>query len=268
MPDKLQQLRRRLIKKAKRQVQQRYAESDVHIIRAVAVLQDLDATFNLLAENAVEWYSAYFPELHQLLKDNEKYLQLVYLIGGRKGFDAKKVAEIAGEETAEKIAAAAKKSMGSEVEPPVLDAMKLLALNALNLREERKLLERLVEKQMAEYAPNLSQLAGAVLGARLLAAAGGLRQLALLPASTIQLLGAERALFRHMRNSRVKGPKHGLLYQHALVRSVPAKHKGKVARSVAAKLAIAAKADFFKSKERVSGRLQKELQQRVKQLQK
>jgi len=109
-------------------------------------------------------------------------------------------------------------------------------------------------------------VAGTVLGARLIAGAGGLKQLALLPSSTIQLLGAEKALFRHLRNKRIKGPKHGLLYQHAMVKRVPAKHKGKVARSVAAKIAIAARADFFKSKGKVGENLQKELQQRVEAL--
>ncbi len=267
MPDKLLDLRKKLIRKSKKRMQQRYAESDVHIIRAVAVLQDLDNTFNLLAENTIEWYSAHFPELHQLLKDNGQYLQLVCFLGERKNFTEKKVGETVKEKKkGKKIAAAARKSMGSPLSKEVLDAIKLLAFNALNLKQERALLEKLIEKEMQGYAPNTAELAGPILGARLLAAASGLKQLAMMPASTIQLLGAEKALFRHLRNKNVKGPKYGLIYGHSLVKKMPGKHKGKVARSLAAKIAIAGRADFFGKRGGIGEKLQKELQERIKQL--
>ncbi|MDP2974228.1 MAG: NOP5/NOP56 family protein [Candidatus Diapherotrites archaeon] len=267
MQDKLQILRNQLIQKAKKQVQIKYAESDVHIIRAVSLLQDLDASFNLLAENCIEWYGAHFPELQQQLRNNELCLQLISSLGERKNYGEKKVAEIVKEkEKAAVIAVAAGKSMGSDVKPDVLSALKQLAENSLNLKKERAALEKMIEKEMNAYAPNTALLAGPVLAARLLAAAGGLRQLALMPASTIQLLGAEKALFLHLRNPKIKGPKYGFLYQHALVRSVQPKHKGKVARSVAAKLAIAARLDFFGSKEKIAEKMLLELKEKIKKL--
>ena len=121
---------------------------------------------------------------------------------------------------------------------------------------------------MNSYAKNLSNIAGATIGAKLIAAASGLKQLAFMPASTIQLLGAEKALFRHLRNKRINGPKYGHIYQHPLVKKTPAKHKGKVARSLAAKLSLAARADYFKAKEDVSGKMQKDLQDRIEKLSK
>ncbi|MBN2067568.1 MAG: NOP58 family protein [Candidatus Diapherotrites archaeon] len=266
MQDKIQQLRKQLIKKAKKQVQVRYAESDVHIIRAVSLLQDLDAGFNLLAENCIEWYSAHFPELHNIVKDNETYLKLVQELGDRANFTEKNAAEIIKErERRKRVLDAAKKSMGSEIQKDVLEAIKMLSKNALSLKKERLLLESLIGKQMQGYAPNTAGLAGPILGARLIAAASGLKQLAMMPASTIQLLGAEKALFRHIRDRKIKGPKYGHIYGHALVKKQPAKHKGKVARSLAGKLSIAARADYFHG-ENISEKLKQELEERAKQL--
>lgn len=263
----MRQLRQKLIQKAKKQVQIRYAESDVHIIRAVSLLQDLDASFNLLAENCIEWYASHFPELQQQLRNNELCLQLICTLGERKNYSEKKLEEIVKEkEKVNGIIAAAVKSMGSEVKADVLNALKLLAENSLNLKKERVALEKMIEKEMSAYAPNTALIAGPVLAARLLAAAGGLRQLALMPASTIQLLGAEKALFLHLRNPKIKGPKYGFLYQHSLVKIVQPKHKGRVARSVAAKLAIAARLDFFGGKEKIAEKMLIELKEKIKQL--
>jgi nucleolar protein 56 len=267
MPKDIQQLRKQLIKKAKKQVQAKYSEKDVHIIRAVSVLADLDNAFNLLAENCIEWYSAHFPEMHSVVRDNEAFLKIVSELGERQAISGKKLSKLLGEsQKASLVEEKAKKSMGSPLPKKALQEIKLLAQNALSLKEERKKLQQFIEVEMETLAPNFSEMAGPVLGARLLASASGLKQLAMMPSSTIQLLGAEKALFRHLRNKKSKGPKYGLIYGHPLVKKVPGKHKGKLARSLASKLVLAARADYFGSKKNLAKEMQKELEQRIKQL--
>ncbi len=261
----IEKLRKKLIGKAKKQVQEKYAGRESHVIRAAAVLQDLDACFNLLAEHCIEWYSMHFPELKGMVKDNQAFLKLVYFVGERGKFSEKGVKEQAGEKNVKRIVAAAKKSMGSAIEEGMLKEVQLLALNALNLREERDFLLRFIEKEMEAVAGNFSKVAGALLAAKLLGEAGSLRKLALMPSSTIQLLGAEKALFRHLRNKQVKPPKHGLIYMHPLVQKVARGNRGKMARALAGKLGIAAKADYF-GKTDIAAKLQQDLEQRFNQL--
>ncbi len=268
MPKDIKQLRLQLIKKAKKQVQIKYSEKDVHIIRAAGVLQDLDNSFNLLAENCIEWYSAHFPELHSIVRDNEAYLKIVSEIGERNAISAKKLSKLLGEsDKAKAVEEKTSTSMGSKIPKKALQQIMLLAQNALKLKEERKGLQEFISKEMEELAPNFSTLAGPVLGARLLAQAGGLKQLAMMPSSTVQLLGAEKALFRHLRNKQSKGPKYGLIYGHSLVKRTPGKHKGKLARSLASKLVLAARADYFAGKKEIGKEMLAQVEQRAKQLQ-
>jgi nucleolar protein 56 len=125
----------------------------------------------------------------------------------------------------------------------------LLALNALRLKEERESLLKFIEQEMAAIAPNFSKIAGPLLAARLLAEACSLKRLAVLPSSTIQLLGAEKALFRHLRNRQAKPPKYGLIYTNAFVQKTPRKNRGKMARALAGKLSIAIREDYFGKKD-------------------
>ncbi len=115
----------------------------------------------------------------------------------------------------------------------------------MDLFELRKDIEEHIEEQMKAEAPNTSVILGALVGARILARAGSLRRLATMPASTIQVLGAEKALFRSLKTG-ANPPKHGILFQHAIVHAAPRWQRGKVARAIAAKAAIAARVDVFK----------------------
>lgn len=265
----VEELRRKLLKSAREMVRERYSERDVHIIKAVNLLDDLDAAFNLLAEQIREWYGFHFPELAEIVRDNEKYLRLVYEIGERRNFcgegAAKKIAGFYDNaEAAEKITGKAGVSLGSEIEGSDISEIRLLALNALNLRDARNYLTKYLEGAMQKEMPNFSSVAGHVLGARILGRAGGMRRLAFRPSSTIQLLGAEKALFRHLREG-AKGPKYGLIYAHPLVRAANPWDRGKVARALAGKLAIAAREDYFGKKD-ISKALNEELRKRVSAL--
>lgn len=126
----------------------------------------------------------------------------------------------------------------------------------------RKQLEREIEGVVAKIAPNLSEILGGVIAARLLEKVGSLEKLASLPASTIQILGAERSLYKaktRMKKGRVaKTPKHGIIFQHPYIRTLPKSKRGSMSRFIAAKLAIAARIDFFK------GELREELAESVR----
>ena len=136
------------------------------------------------------------------------------------------------------------KSRGGNITEKNFVIVQSLAKQILNLFELRKNIEAHVEEQMKEEAPNISAILGTAVGARVLAHAGSLRRLATMPASTIQILGAEKALFRSLKTG-ANPPKHGILFQHATVHAAPRWQRGKIARAVAAKAAIAARVDVF-----------------------
>jgi nucleolar protein 56 len=197
-----------------------------HIVQAIRAVDDLVGTWNLLLERLREWYGLHFPELTKLV-DEERYVDLVAEHGERSAMPM--------EDT---------DSVGAELGPEERRAVQVLAAAVRDASATRRKLEAFVEGRMRALAPNVSHLAGPLVGARLLALAGGLEELARMPASTIQLLGAEKALFRHLRTG-ARPPKHGVLFQHPWVHRAPWWQRGSIARSFAAKIAIAARADAF-----------------------
>ncbi len=257
MQGKIDLLRKRLIHKAKERVAEKFTGRDQHVIKAVGVLGDLDNVFNLLFEQVREWYGMHFPELERMCNENTVYLKLVYHLGDRKNFEYEKICEqYENKLAAKQIEEKAKQSLGSPIEDEDLAEVKLLAANALNLKEERVFLEKYLDKAMKRVCPNLLAIAGPVVGAKLLAKAGSLKRMAFLPGSAIQVLGAEKALFAHLREG-TSSPKYGFLFQHPLVRGVAKSKKGKMARTLGAKIALASKKDYFGKKEDES---QKDLQ--------
>ncbi len=189
------------------------------ITQAVANIGELDKTGNLLAKRLREWYALYFPELTD--EDNEKFARQV-LAGKKKG----------------------KESMGADLGKADLEEINFLAEEIIRLYDLRRKHENYLEKVMQEHCPNLMKLAGVVIGAKLIELGKGLKHLAMLPASTIQLLGAEKALFRHIRTG-AKSPKYGLLLQHQLVQKAGPSRRGKMARMLADKLSLCARLDYF-----------------------
>ena len=246
--NKIGEIREKLLKKTREAVRERFGEKDVHVVRAVNALDELDRVFNQLSEQIIEWYSAHFPELARAVSDNEKFLELVAGIGDRKGFTIKEIERIL--KNAEKAVLIEKKalsSMGSGIEKETLQAIQELSRKALALRQERNRLAGFIEGETEKLLPNFSRLAGKLLAARMLKEAGSFKRLALMPSSTIQVLGAEKALFRHMR-SGAKPPKHGLIFQHQQVQAARQNERGKAARKLAGRLSIAVKQDFFSKK--------------------
>jgi nucleolar protein 56 len=143
---------------------------------------------------------------------------------------------------------------------------KMLPLNKtfLLINEEIKFLEEQIENEMKKIAPNLNHIVGSLIGARLISLSGGIKKLAMLPSSTIQILGAEKALFRYKKEGG-KPPKHGIIFQHPYINRAHKNVRGKIARIFAAKIAIAAKADAF-TKRDISNELKKNLNNRIKEI--
>ncbi|MDH7517348.1 MAG: hypothetical protein QHH19_03290 [Candidatus Thermoplasmatota archaeon] len=133
-----------------------------------------------------------------------------------------------------------------------------------DVKKEIKRLEKQIDEDMNKIAPNVTALVGSLIGARLISLAGGLNRLAVMPSSTIQLLGAEKALFRFKKEGG-RPPKHGVLFQHQLINKAPKENRGKIARILASKVATAAKADFF-TKRNISSTLKKELDERIAEI--
>ncbi|MBS7629995.1 hypothetical protein KEJ47_00215 [Candidatus Bathyarchaeota archaeon] len=213
------------------------------IIQAVHLLNELDKSLNSLSSVLKEWYGLHFPELNRLIDDNRTYALVVKAFGGKMHIDSKKLAEI-GVQQAERILRASKESMGTTLSDMDLHPIRQLSEHLLTLHDYRKDLEDYIASLVMEVSPNLSEVAGPLLAAKLLEKAKGLRKLSVMPSSRIQLLGAEKAMFRALKTGS-KPPKHGLVFQHQLVHNSPKKFRGRVARLLSAKISLAARADYF-----------------------
>jgi nucleolar protein 56 len=219
---------------------------DLQAMESVQALDEVDKTANILSSRLREWYGLHFPELTTMIDDNISLTKLILNFKSRPNFDPDLLEQMGfSKAKSNAIYTASKNSRGADLREEDLARIIQLAEETQRLFSLRDKLASHVEKTMREVAPNLTEVAGATIGARLIAKAGGLRKLSILPASTIQILGAEKALYRALK-SGARPPKHGILFQHAAVHSAPKWQRGKVARSVAGKLAIAARIDSFR----------------------
>jgi len=233
---------------AKLRVKGAAEKRDLIIAQSIQTLDDLDRTVNLFMGRLREWYGVHFPELDRLIEKHETYARLVMNLGYRENFSFEALEKEAfSKERAEVTAKAAEASMGADIAEQDMAEIQALSRNVLELYELRKNMENYVDKTMEEVAPNTRAIAGALLGARLIAIAGSLQNLAMRPASTIQVLGAEKALFRSLKTG-ARPPKHGLIFQHTLLHDAKRWQRGKIARVIAGKLAIAVRADAFGGK--------------------
>ena len=230
--------------RVKRAVEKR----DLIIAQAIQTLDDLDKTINLFMSRVREWYGIHFPELDRLLDKHETYARLALKLGSKDNFTPEKLEkEGIPKSKAEQITKAAETSMGADLTETDLMQIQALCKNVISLYKLRQILEGYLDTTMEEVAPNIKALTGSLLGARLIALAGGLTNLAKMPASTIQVLGAEKALFRSLKTG-ARPPKHGIIFQHAFLHEARKWQRGKIARALAGKLAIAARTDAFGSR--------------------
>ncbi|MEM0223292.1 MAG: C/D box methylation guide ribonucleoprotein complex aNOP56 subunit [Thermofilum sp.] len=258
-------LREASIEVTRSKVKEVAEKRDLFIAQAIRALDDVNKTINLFASRVREWYGLHFPELDELVEDHEDYLKIVSRIGDRRNITPEALRKLGFEdELARKIISAASTGMGADLTDFDLNAIRLVSDVGLQLYSIRRDLEKYIDEAMYEVAPNVRGLVGPLLGARLIALAGGLSKLATLPASTIQVLGAEKALFRALRYG-AKPPKHGVIFQHSLIHKSPKWQRGKIARALAAKLAIAARIDAFTGEYRAD-ELREDLEKRVEEI--
>ncbi len=225
---------------------------DKLIIQAVDFVDDLNEMINKFYERLTEWYGIYFPEFVKKVDDLEKFFKIL-----SEGVEREKVAKRIGIK---------EESMGFDFSEKDLEVVREVVEVGKELIELKKRLASYIKSLMEKNYPNFTKLAGPLVGAKLISLAGGVEDLVRLPASTIQVLGAEKALFRHLTKG-TKPPKHGILFQHPLVNRMPKKYRGKVARTLASKLAIAIKVDYFsKGKEIIYDKLMKEIEERIKEI--
>lgn len=218
---------------------------DFLVVQAVEALDDLDKTLNLFAGRMREWYGLHFPELTRLISNHETYARLVHDLGRRENFSEEALGKYGlPKRKISQVVKAARTSMGADLYDTDMEQIQTLSAQYLNLYNARRKIEKYLEEMMKEEAPNVSVLTGPILGARLIALAGGLENLAKMPSSTIQVLGAEKALFRSLTTG-ARPPKHGVLFQHALVHGAKRSLRGKISRALAGKIAIAARTDAF-----------------------
>lgn len=212
----------------KKAVHQSVSE-DVLIMQAIANINELDKAVNLLSKRVREWYGWYAPEVVKHLFDHQKLMELIC---------SKSRTELLKEFKEPD-------TMGANLDKMHVNEILLLATQVKELFQLREQHEKYLQKVMQKYCPNVMEMAGVTIGAKLMELGKGLKHLALLPASTIQLLGAEKALFRHIKTG-ARSPKYGIIINHPLIQNAAKTEKGKAARMLADKISLCARLDYFK----------------------
>ncbi|ORY77797.1 hypothetical protein BCR37DRAFT_382701 [Protomyces lactucae-debilis] len=215
---------------------------DTMIVQAIALLDDLDKELNTYAMRVKEWYGWHFPEMARIIQDNMAYARVILKMGMRTSCGATDFSDTLPEELEQQLKVAAEISMGTEITEEDLENIAMLADQVLSLSEYRIQLSEYLKNRMNAIAPNLTVLVGELVGARLISHAGSLMNLAKHPASTIQILGAEKALFRALKTKH-DTPKYGLIYHASLIGQASTKSKGKIARMLATKAALGLRVD-------------------------
>jgi len=221
---------------------------DNMIIQSIAILDQLDKDLNTFVMRIREWYSWHFPELIRIVKENYQFARLAKLIKNKSSLSEASLPAIIeitnDEEQAKQILQAAKTSMGTDISPIDLINIEEFATRVISLAEYKKNLYEYLVKKMGDCAPNLTALIGEQVGARLISHAGSLTNLAKYPASTVQILGAEKALFRALK-TRGKTPKYGLIFHSSFIGRAGPKNKGRISRYLANKCSLASRIDSF-----------------------
>ena len=209
------------------------AGDDKHLIQAINSIDEIDESISKLIERIREWYALYFPEM-DLIKNNETYIKLIY-----ENKTKEEIVNAKSDAFPEDML-----DIEDDINPNDLDIMNNYAKSIYELQKTRKNIIDYIDVKMESIAPNLRLLVGSSLGAKLISHAGGLKRLASYPSSTVQIMGAEKALFRHLKSGD-RPPKYGLIYQHPQVRGAKWWNRGKIARLLAGRISLAARKDVF-----------------------
>jgi nucleolar protein 58 len=237
------------------------------IVHSVHLLEDLDKEVNNYGMRVREWYGWHFPELRLITVDNHLFASLVLAIGRKEGALTAKLDHLLNAQQLSDLQRYAQRSVGTEVSDEDLDCIQALSAQVIELINFRNQIDEYIRQRMRAIAPNLTELVGETVGARLIAHAGSLTQLAKAAASTIQVFGAEKALFRSLKEGKPT-PKYGYIYHAHLVAHADQKFKGPLSRSLAAKAALSSRTDAFADEpgDRVGSEDRERLEARVRAL--
>jgi nucleolar protein 56 len=250
---------------ARQKISSASEEKDLLIKHAIDAIGETDRSINILAMRLREWYSLHHPSLDRLIEDHEVYVKIVQTCGGRSTLTIECLESVGiAKELAKQVIDQLGKDLGAPFEEKDLIIARNLASSILDLYRLRGELEAYVTEMMQEVAPNVTSLVGALVGARLLSLAGSLEELARKPSSTVQIFGAEKALFRSLKTG-ADPPKHGIIYQVSEVHSAPYWQRGKIARALAGKISIAARIDAY-TKRDVGDSLKDKFLERVEEI--
>ena len=238
-------------------------EKDKLIIHAVYSLNEFDETINLFLERIREWYSIHFPESVAAIPENKNFIEFIIKIGNKANYQEKKNLLSYGSTLNNEII---ERSLGVELTSDDLSQIREIADLIDILYKKKEVLENYITNLVNEVAPNTSIVATPIIAAKLISHAGGLKNLSFKPSSTIQLMGAEKALFRHIKTG-ADPPKYGLILQYPEIGKAPWWQKGKIARTLAAKIAIAARVDNV-SGDFVGDALKDDLMKRIAEIEK
>ncbi|MFP4118998.1 MAG: hypothetical protein ACLFTH_03000 [Candidatus Woesearchaeota archaeon] len=223
-----QNKRAKLLAQTKRAVADSFSP-DVTVGQLLAVIDELMIQANNASKRLREWHGAVMPEVSHKVTDHERFCRLV----------SEKTYEELKKEFCNNI------SMAASIDETSYQTIREFASHVISKYDLKdKLLKRL-EDILSNHAPNMLAMCGTTIAARLITSAGSLKKVSFLPASTIQMLGAEKALFRHLR-SGARAPKHGYIYAHPLLSRAKNKDAGKIARTLADKISMCARLDYFK----------------------
>lgn len=209
------------------------SSEDKHLIQAVNSIDEIDESVSKLIERIREWYALYFPEM-DVIKNNETYIKLI-----SENRSKDEIIKAKPNAFPQDII-----DLEENINPNDLEIMNNYAKSIYELQKSRINIEEYIDHKMESIAPNLRLLVGPTLGAKLISHAGGIKRLAMYPSSTVQIMGAEKALFRHLKSGD-RPPKYGLIYQHPQVRGAKWWNRGKIARMLAGKISLAVRRDVF-----------------------
>ncbi len=223
---------------------------DVLLIQAINSIEGIEKAINILVKNLREWYELHNPEFSRATESHEKFVE--------------NILENEKEELLKRLNIKKSDSIGADLEQENLEPIRNLAQQTYDLYQLKKNQFNYISSLMDDLCPNLKAVADVLVGAKLIEHAGSLKRLSEMPASTVQILGAEKALFRHMKTG-AKPPRHGVIVNHPLISKAPDKMHGKIARALADKISIAAKIDYFQGKF-IGDKLKKELEEKIDKL--
>lgn len=233
---------------SRKQIQKHGEQADVHIKLINETFEDTLKIINIFGSRLREWYGVHFPELtDSLISDGKLFAGIVNKLGLRKNINSQILQEYfnMGANYADEIEERRQNSMGSNLTNEQLNTIQNLSQKILSLIEFKENLENDLDNLLTSVAPNLKAIIGAQLTGKLISRAGSLKKLSQMPSSTIQVLGAEKALFRSL-NKKNESPKHGIIFTWSHIRGSKLWQRGKISRLLAGKISICSKVDYFK----------------------